>query len=1032
MPAPGPDGEGAFSGLTVGVLYLARHQPDEPVRVAFANKAAAAWLTGSAGSLTGRTIAHALERCADGERLGAVLAAVDRFESLKMRLRFADGWAAVAGGGDGSGGYWLTLELETRVSAMPAAPDSVPLALLSPYLAHRVYILELEIDGRLRLTGWAGPRLLGEAVFASECVPSWVDLIEAPDRPRWRDRNLQALAGGEAQCRYRLVQPSGTGLAVEDRAVRIEHGDGWALVCAVLPLDPQARGLGDPEPGPPARPPEEAPSQSAPPRDADPTSAPAETIAPEEVAPDNRSDSAQREARAERVAPKRPPGAVADVEPVSEPEAGDAPSASGAKATADVMTLSDLAAGERQSLVPAPAASTEAGDVDLSTPAAVDPGPADLHAVLDSRGLVLEASGRLAQLAQANTKFADLGVEIRDRQALAAALSALQAGQPRTAAWARITDGQSGHVFEISTDGDRAVVSARSATGPVWSRAETVEEQRLRAILDHLVDGLIVCDMQGIIQTISQPTELLFGARDAELYGCHIEQLLALPPGENADLLTLVDRVADAQGRIVDCLARHSNGGLVPLDLQVRRADLGGQVSYVILARDVTAHREAEETIRRLASRDPLTELPNRLLFDDRLGQAVERARRNPVEFSVMLLDLDRFKLVNESLGMAKGDQLLRAVGERLVQALRRSDTVARLGGDEFLLLLPGTQGAENTAKVAQKILDTLRQPYRINGQELSATASIGIALYPHDGDDGDALVRNADTALYRAKEQGRNGYQFYTTDMNARAFERLVLETQLRRALERDEFSLNYQPIISLETGKITAVEALVRWRHPELGNVPPNDFIPLAEETGLIAPIGQWVLNQACREVQSWSEDGGEPVRLAVNLSGRQFKQRDLVDVITRALESTNFPPTRLELELTESALMDDVAESVERLKAIHALGVGFAVDDFGTGYSSLAYLKRFPIRCLKIDRSFVEDLNTDANDRAIAQAIVALADLLKIHVVAEGVETDAQLQTLKSFGCQEAQGYLISRPIAADDMRGLLASGRSWLVN
>ncbi|MFP4360529.1 MAG: EAL domain-containing protein [Alphaproteobacteria bacterium] len=622
----------------------------------------------------------------------------------------------------------------------------------------------------------------------------------------------------------------------------------------------------------------------------------------------------------------------------------------------------------------------------------------------------------------------------RERDRLVALMSALD---PLAQAIAAEVAGERAELVPLPDGGALVIVdapppppSAGLAEAPAADLrppAPEDEAERWWPVLETVVDGIITCDAKGIVSGLSASAERLFRTTSAAAGGRRLDELVSVPPGEESDLLGLLRDAAASGQRLGEVVARREGGELVPIEVTVSRLAGREPTGLLVTVRDVTARREAEETIRRLAWRDPLTGLPNRLLFDDRLAQTVERARRNPQEFAVMLLDLDRFKLVNESLGMAKGDQLLREVARRLVLVLRRSDTVARLGGDEFLLLLPGCRGAEAAAKVAQKILDVMRQPYAIDGQELSATASLGIALFPHDGADAETLMRNADTALYRTKEQGRNSYQFYTGDMNARAFERLVLETQLRRALERGELTLHFQPLVSAETGAITAVEALVRWFHPELGRVPPGEFIPLAEETGLILPIGQWVLTEACRQVREWQRLGFSELRLAVNLSGRQFKQRNLVDIIRRVLQATGMPAHLLELELTESALMEDVGESVSRLQAIHDLGVQFAVDDFGTGYSSLAYLKRFPIRCLKIDRSFVKDVTTDPNDAAIAQAIVALAEMMKISVVAEGVETREQLAMIKRFGCDELQGFLFCGPQAPDDMLELLRSGR-----
>jgi diguanylate cyclase (GGDEF)-like protein/PAS domain S-box-containing protein len=625
----------------------------------------------------------------------------------------------------------------------------------------------------------------------------------------------------------------------------------------------------------------------------------------------------------------------------------------------------------------------------------------------------------------------------RERDAIATAIAE---ADPEAEAFSVEIAGERAELIPLADGGALVVVDGAAASRPggleeaPLPAATSTESEAARwwPVLETVVDGIVTCDAKGIVGALSPAGEELFRVRAADAVGRSLDEFVTVPPGEESDLLALLHGAAETGQRLGEFMARREDGELVPIEVTVSRVADREPAGLLVTVRDVTARREAEETIRRLASRDPLTGLPNRLLFDDRLAQTVERARRNPQEFAVMLLDLDRFKLVNESLGMAKGDQLLREVARRLVLVLRRSDTVARLGGDEFLLLLPGCRGAEAAAKVAQKILDVMRQPYAIDGQELSATASLGIALFPHDGGDAETLVRNADTALYRTKEQGRNSYQFYTGDMNARAFERLVLETQLRRALERGELTLHFQPLVSAETGAVTAVEALVRWFHPELGRVPPAEFIPLAEETGLILPIGQWVLTEACRQVREWQRLGFPELRLAVNLSGRQFKQRNLVDIIRRVLQATGMPAHLLELELTESALMEDVGESVSRLQAIHDLGVQFAVDDFGTGYSSLAYLKRFPIRCLKIDRSFVKDVTTDPNDAAIAQAIVALAEMMRIAVVAEGVETREQLAMIKRFGCDELQGFLFCGPQAPDEMLELLRSGRRLQVD
>jgi diguanylate cyclase (GGDEF)-like protein len=391
-----------------------------------------------------------------------------------------------------------------------------------------------------------------------------------------------------------------------------------------------------------------------------------------------------------------------------------------------------------------------------------------------------------------------------------------------------------------------------------------------------------------------------------------------------------------------------------------------------------------------------------------------------------MLVDLDRFKLINDSLGLETGDLIIKGVADRLVQTLRKSDTVARLGGDEFMLLLLGTNGAEAAARVAQKVLEVLKPPLRADAHELTTSASIGIALFPHDGDDADTLIKNADNALSRAKEQGRNHYQFYTDDMNAAAFERLMLESRLRKALEHGEFVIYYQPKVSLADGAVLGVEALLRWFHPDLGLVPPAEFIPLAEETGLIVPIGAWVLRTACAQVRRWHRMGHARLELAVNISARQFQEKNLVATIAAAVDESGIAADLLELELTESVIMRDAPEAARRLKELTALGLRLAIDDFGTGYSSLGYLKAFPISTLKIDRSFVRDVDRDPNSAALAQAIIALASSLKHKVVAEGVETREQLDLLRACGCQELQGYVFSRPLPPEELLALLEKG------
>ena len=426
--------------------------------------------------------------------------------------------------------------------------------------------------------------------------------------------------------------------------------------------------------------------------------------------------------------------------------------------------------------------------------------------------------------------------------------------------------------------------------------------------------------------------------------------------------------------------------------------------------------RRVEDMIRHQASHDPLTGLPNRLLFDKRLSLALAYAHQSGEMLAVMFLDLDRFKTINDTLGHASGDQLLQRVAHRLAKCLKPSDTIARWGGDEFTLILPQVRSAHDATKIARRILKTLKSSFDCQGQEIHVTTSIGIALAPYDGEDAETLLKNADMAMYRAKQQGKNDFQLYAPDMNTRALDQLVLANDLYRALNRGEFVLHYQPQVNLKTGQIVAMEALVRWQHPLRGLVPPIQFIPLAEETGQIKAIGEWVLQTACAQNRAWQDAGLPPIRMAVNLSARQFQQHNLVKSIDRVLAETGLEAQYLEVEITESIAMQDTSITVAILEELQARGVYISLDDFGTGYSSLATLKNFPLHTLKIDRAFVKDLTTDAKDAALIRAIVALGHGLNLGVIAEGVETAEQQEFLRSVGCDAMQGYFFSKPLPA----------------
>jgi len=467
----------------------------------------------------------------------------------------------------------------------------------------------------------------------------------------------------------------------------------------------------------------------------------------------------------------------------------------------------------------------------------------------------------------------------------------------------------------------------------------------------------------------------------------------------------------------------------------------GGALAVIVLAwaivttRRSLAHlqsmqaqqREAEQALARMAHYDALTGLANRTLFHDRLGQAIARAHRSERTVALLFLDLDRFKEINDSLGHEAGDRVLQEAAARLRHNLREGDSIARLGGDEFTVILEDIHGEAEVRAIAQKLMRAFAEPIAANGQDLFVTLSIGIALYPRDGDDAENLLRHADTAMYQAKSEGRDGFQFYAPTMSAAASERLTLEGRLRQALERGEFMLHYQPVVRLDTGEIASVEALLRWRHPEEGLVSPARFVGVAEQTGLIVPIGEWVLREACAQAARWQAEGLRPLRVAVNLSARQFRKGGLADTVRRALEAAALESRWLMLEITESLLMDNPLASGAVLQQLRAMGTHMALDDFGTGYSSLAYLKHFPIDIIKIDRSFVHDIATDADDAAIVRATIGLASSLGMHTTAEGVENAEQIAFLRENGCRFAQGYFFSPPVEPLAFAALLRTER-----
>lgn len=470
-------------------------------------------------------------------------------------------------------------------------------------------------------------------------------------------------------------------------------------------------------------------------------------------------------------------------------------------------------------------------------------------------------------------------------------------------------------------------------------------------------------------------------------------------------------------------------GLLILAAVQIRRANHRlGEYAATLKAQNRELERTRQE-LHHSAHHDVLTGLPNRQLFYDRLTQALASASRHHTLVALLFIDLDRFKPINDTFGHPLGDRLLQAVAKRLHGCLRKSDTVARLGGDEFIVILTEVSQAQDVAMVAQKILETLSRVYLLDDQELRISCSIGISIYPQDGQEIETLLKNADAAVYAAKEV-RHTYQFYAPEMNTLTRKRAGMETMLLKALERDELVLHYQPRIELATGSITGMEALLRWQHPEFGLIAPDEFVPMAEETGLIVPIGEWVLRTACAQTRAWHQLGFPTLRIAVNLSARQFRHRALTDTIMQTLSDTGLAPQYLELELTESLVMKHPSADIATLKKLNAAGIQLSIDDFGTGYSSLSYLKRLPITAVKIDRSFIGGLPNELDDAAIVTAIIAMAHRLMLAVVAEGVETDGHLQFLRGQECDEVQGFLFSPPVPKDEFTHLLLMKRPLL--
>ncbi len=543
-------------------------------------------------------------------------------------------------------------------------------------------------------------------------------------------------------------------------------------------------------------------------------------------------------------------------------------------------------------------------------------------------------------------------------------------------------------------------------------------------VIESSLEGIMITDEQVVIMSVNPAFTRLTGYTAEDVIG-KSPALLSSGRHDKAfydAMWQCLRQTGHWQGEVWN---RRKSGEIYPERLTIAAiTDRDNRLThYAALFSDITELKENEERIRHLAYYDALTGLPNRRLLEDRLRVALAHAHRNRRQLALLFIDLDRFKRINDSLGHEVGDQLLVAIAQRLRDGLREDDTVARMGGDEFVAVLSDIDNPEHAALIARRLIESLKRPVRVDEHELVVTTSIGISIYPDDCDSALALVKNADIAMYRAKDTGRNSFQLYAPAMNARSLEHLALESALHRALERGEFELYYQPLLDAAQCRVVATEALLRWHHPELGLVPPADFIPLAEETGLIIPIGEWVLRDACRQLAQWRKQGHDELRVSVNISARQFHQPDFIAQAGRIVQEAGISPRQLTLELTESMLMDDALETSRMLAQLHALGFGMAMDDFGTGYSSLSYLKRFPLDELKIDRVFIRDIERSQEDAAIVSATIGLAHSLGLRVVAEGVETAAQLAFLQQQGCDYVQGFHFSAPVPAVEFEKLL---------
>jgi diguanylate cyclase (GGDEF)-like protein/PAS domain S-box-containing protein len=606
--------------------------------------------------------------------------------------------------------------------------------------------------------------------------------------------------------------------------------------------------------------------------------------------------------------------------------------------------------------------------------------------------------------------------------------------------WTRVNgaamhDGRKSH-GHVQTVED---ITERKSTEFVLRAAEEAlfeEKERAQVTLNSIGDAVLTTDLLGNLTYLNLVAEAMTGWSREDALGRPLSEVFRIIDGTTRQAAANPAQRAIEEDRTVglaaDCVLVRRDGFESAIEdsaAPIHNRD-GRVAGAVIVFHDVSESRAMTLKMTHLAQHDFLTGLPNRVLLTERLSQAIRLAQRHRKQVALLFLDLDYFKHINDSLGHAIGDQLLQSVADRLAACVRATDTVCRQGGDEFVILLAEIERPQDAAHVAEKLLAALAAPQLIGGHELHVTLSIGISVYPDDGINVDSVMQNADTAMYHAKASGRNNYQFFRADMNTRALRRLFVVSSLRRALKQEEFLLHYQPKIDLASGAMTGVEALIRWLDPDLGLIYPGQFVPIAEECGLIVPVGRWVLREACRQTQAWLDSGLRAVPVAVNISAVEFRHESFLEGVALILKETGLAPRYLELELTESILMHDAESSASVLEALKAMGVQLAIDDFGTGYSSLSYLKRFPIDSLKIDQSFVRDIATDADNATIVAAVIGMGRNLKQRVIAEGVETHEQLAFLRTQLCDEGQGFQFSHPLSAEDFAPLLVTGNDEL--